>query len=74
MPIDIDIREHEVLGPMLKEAEQRGFQEGFREGFPEGLREGLLTILRRKMGSALAPCRFGPPKNWRYCRRPNLKI
>lgn len=24
MPIDIDIRDHEVLGPMFREAEQRG--------------------------------------------------
>jgi predicted transposase YdaD len=35
MPIDVDIREHEVLGPMFKEAEQKG------------RREGELTILRR---------------------------
>jgi hypothetical protein len=28
MPIDLDIREHEVLGPMIIEAEQRGRQEG----------------------------------------------
>ena len=51
MPIDIDIREHEVLGPMLKEAKQRGFQ--------EGLREGLLTVLRRQIEK-----RFGALPVW----------
>jgi hypothetical protein len=30
MPIDIDIREHEVLGPMFKEAERKGLQEGLQ--------------------------------------------
>jgi hypothetical protein len=39
MPIDLDIREHEVLGPMFKEAEQKGLQ--------KGLQVGELTILRR---------------------------
>jgi hypothetical protein len=37
MPIDIDIREHEVLGPMLEEARQKG------------LREGVLIIVRRQI-------------------------
>ena len=35
MPIDLDIREHEVLGPLIIQAEQKGFQ------------EGELTVLRR---------------------------
>jgi predicted transposase YdaD len=39
MPIDVDIREHEVLGPM--------FREERREGRQEGRQEGELTILRR---------------------------
>jgi hypothetical protein len=37
MPIDIDIREHEVLGPMFREARQ------------EGLHAGELTVLRRQI-------------------------
>jgi hypothetical protein len=37
MPIDVDIREHEVLGPMFKEAEERGLQ------------KGELTVLRRQI-------------------------
>jgi hypothetical protein len=37
MPIDVDIREHEVLGPMFKAARQ------------EGRQEGELTILRRQI-------------------------
>ena len=35
MPIDADIREHEVLGPIIIEAERKGRQ------------EGELTVLRR---------------------------
>ncbi|MGA2737893.1 MAG: DUF4351 domain-containing protein [Bryobacteraceae bacterium] len=37
MPIDLDIREHEVLGPIIIEAEQKGRQ------------EGELTVLRRQI-------------------------
>jgi len=55
MPIDIDIREHEVLGPMFKEAEQKGRQEGRQEG----LREGELSILRRQIEK-----RFGALPGW----------
>ena len=51
MPIDIDIREHEVLGPMFKEAEQKGLQ--------KGLQVGELTILRR-----LIEKRFGALPGW----------
>lgn len=43
MPIDLDIRDHEVLGPMIIKAEQKGRQEGLREG----LQAGELTVLRR---------------------------
>ena len=39
------------MGPMLKEAKQRGFQ--------EGLREGLLTVLRRQIEK-----RFGALPVW----------
>ncbi len=38
MPIDLDIRDHEVLGPMLKEGRQ------------EGRHEGELAVLRRLIG------------------------
>ena len=37
MPIDLDIGEHEVLGPMFREAEQKGRY------------EGEITILRRQL-------------------------
>src|ERR1035438_4028548 len=59
MPIDIDIREHEVLGPMFKEAEQKGRQEGRQEGLQKGLLEGELTVLRR-----LIEKRFGALPGW----------
>ena len=51
MPIDVDIREHEVLGPMFKEAEQKGRQ--------EGLQQGELTVLRRQIEQ-----RFGALPSW----------
>jgi hypothetical protein len=38
MPIDLDIRDHETLGPLFKEAEQ------------EGCQAGALAILRRLIG------------------------
>jgi predicted transposase YdaD len=55
MPIDLDIRDHEVLGPMFIEAEQKGHREGRREG----RQEGELTVLRR-----LIEKRFGPLPIW----------
>ena len=51
MPIDLDIRDHEVLGPMFIEAEQKGLQ--------KGRQEGELTVLRR-----LIEKRFGPLPGW----------
>src|SRR5580693_10277599 len=63
MPIDLDIRDHEVLGPMFIEAEQKGRgegrQEGRREGRQEGRQEGELIVLRR-----LIEKRFGPLPGW----------
>jgi len=62
MPIDLDIRDHEVLGPMFVEAEQKGRQEGLREGLRAGLRagrQGELTVLRR-----LIEKRFGALPGW----------
>src|SRR5580692_4248364 len=67
MPIDLDIRDHEVLGPMFIEAEQKGrwegrqegLQEGLQEGRQEGRQEGELIVLRR-----LIEKRFGPLPGW----------
>jgi predicted transposase YdaD len=55
MPIDVDIREHEVLGPMFREERQ----EGRKEGRQEGRQEGELTILTR-----LIEKRFDGLPNW----------
>jgi len=55
MPIDLDIREHETLGPMFIEAEQKGLQKGLQEG----RLEGELTVLRR-----LLEKRFGALPRW----------
>jgi hypothetical protein len=55
MPIDLDIREHEVLGPIIIKAEQKGRQEGLQEG----LHAGELTVLRRQIEK-----RFGALPNW----------
>jgi hypothetical protein len=51
MPIDLDIRDHEVLGPMIIKAEQKGRQ--------EGLQAGELTVLRRQIEK-----RFGALPSW----------
>jgi predicted transposase YdaD len=59
MPIDLDIRDHEVLGPMFIEAEQKGRWEGRQEGRREGRQEGELIVLRR-----LIEKRFGPLPGW----------
>jgi flagellar biosynthesis/type III secretory pathway protein FliH len=63
MPIDLDIRDHEVLGPIIIKAEQKalqkGRQEGLREGLQEGLQAGELTVLQR-----LIEKRFGALPNW----------
>ena len=55
MPIDIDIREHELLGPMLK-AE---FEAGFEEGLQQATQIGMRTILR-----LVAQKRFGALPGW----------
>ena len=55
MPIDLDIRDHEVLGPMFIEAEQKGEQKGLQTG----LHAGELTVLRRQIGK-----RFGALPGW----------
>jgi predicted transposase YdaD len=59
MPIDLDIRDHETLGPMFIEAEQKGFQEGWQADRQQGRQEGELTVLRR-----LIEKRFGALPRW----------
>ena len=61
MPIDLDIRDHEVLGPMFIKAEQKGRQEGLQKGLREGLQAGELTVLRR-----LIEKRFGALPSWAF--------
>jgi hypothetical protein len=51
MPIDLDIRDHETLGPIIIEAEQKGRR--------EGLHVGELTVLRRQIEK-----RFGALPAW----------
>jgi predicted transposase YdaD len=63
MPIDLDIRDHETIGPMIIEAEQKalqkGLQNGLQKGRQEGRQEGELTILHR-----LIEKRFGALPGW----------
>ena len=59
MPIDLDIRDHEVLGPMFIETREEGLQEGLHMGLQKGRQEGELTILRR-----LIEKRFGGLPRW----------
>jgi hypothetical protein len=51
MPIDLDIRDHEVLGPIIIKAEQKALQ--------KGRQEGELAVLRRQIEK-----RFGALPNW----------
>jgi hypothetical protein len=59
MPIDLDIREHEVLGPMIIAAEQEAGLKGERRGELKGELKGELTVLRRLIGK-----RFGSIPGW----------
>ena len=59
MPIDLDIREHEMFGPMIEEAERKGREQGRQEGYREGLQEGGLIVLRRQIQK-----RFGALPKW----------
>jgi hypothetical protein len=51
MPIDLDIRDHETIGPIIIEAEQKARR--------EGLQAGELTVLRRQIEK-----RFGALPSW----------
>jgi hypothetical protein len=63
MPIDLDIRDHAVLGPIIIKAEEKGRQEGLEKGLQKGRQEGLqageLTVLRRVIEK-----RFGALPSW----------
>jgi predicted transposase YdaD len=59
MPIDLDIRDHELLGPMIREAERQAQQKGLQEGRHEGRQEGELAVVRRVMEK-----RFGALPRW----------
>jgi len=63
MPIDLDIRDHETLGPIIIKAEQKGLQEGLQQGLQKGREEGLhagkIAVLRRQIEK-----RFGALPRW----------
>jgi predicted transposase YdaD len=67
MPIDLDIRDHEVLGPLFIKAEEKGLREGLQkglqkgreEGLHEGLHAGKVALLQRQIEK-----RFGPLPRW----------
>ena len=59
MPIDLDIRDHEVLGPLFIKAEQKGIQEGLQKGRQEGLHAGKIAVLQRQIEK-----RFGALPRW----------
>jgi predicted transposase YdaD len=63
MPIDLDIRDHEVLGPLFIKAEEKGLREGLQKGRQEGLQEGLhagkVALLQRQIEK-----RFGALPRW----------
>ncbi len=67
MPIDLDIHDHEVLGPIIiaaeKKAQQKGHEQGLQAGLQAGVQAGVqagqLALLRR-----LIEKRFGALPPW----------
>ncbi len=41
MPIDVDILDHGVLGPILRRGMEQGRQQGLQEGMQRGVQEGI---------------------------------
>ncbi|HTT62539.1 MAG TPA: DUF4351 domain-containing protein [Bryobacteraceae bacterium] len=67
MPIDLDIRDHEVLGPMFRQAHQEGLEEGLEKGLEKGLEEGLEKGLEKGERAVLCRLiekRFGALPGW----------
>jgi hypothetical protein len=60
MPIDVDIHEHEVLGPMLREERE----EGRREGGGKAVRRANSPCFAARSRSASALCPSGRVKGW----------
>lgn len=54
MPIIGDIRDHSVIGPWIRQGEEKGLQEGQRRGLEEGYRQTRQILLRQ------IERRFGP--------------
>jgi predicted transposase YdaD len=59
MPIHIDLRENEVLGPPYIRGLEEGEEKGRREGEERGRKEGELNLLRRQVEK-----RFGTLPSW----------
>ncbi len=63
MPIDLDIHDHEVLGPIIiaaeKKAQQKGHEQGLQAGLQAGVQAGQLALLRRQIEK-----RFGALPRW----------
>ena len=55
MPILHDVMDHELFGPVLRQARAEGRSEGRSEGLIEGERQILLRLISR---------RFGPLPDW----------
>ena len=63
MPIEIDIMENKVIGPLIAAEFKRGSEEGERKGLQEGKLEGLQEG-ERKVLRRLIEMRFGPLPGW----------
>lgn len=51
MPIDLDIRDHAVLGPMFRKAEEDGLHKGLEQGRQDGERALLRHQIRKRFGA-----------------------
>jgi hypothetical protein len=47
MPIDLDIRDHETLGPIIVRAEQQAMERGMQRGLEKGVHQGELVVLTK---------------------------
>ena len=49
MPIHYDIRDHEVIGPVIREERAQGLAEGLAEGEKAGRRQEAVSLIERQM-------------------------
>jgi len=49
MPIHYDIRDHETIGPMMRQERAEGLAEGLEKGEKAGRRQEAVSLLQRQL-------------------------